>query len=216
MNLLWVTSYNSQYYDATTVNIIDTWKKLPGDIKFINDDIDKNNFLDCNFKKNNLSKIEVKFWKKSRSILNFLYSHKDYDFIVWLDADVEILQTPEVINILPESHQLLSANKKIPQNGTSLDTGFIAFNMKYKRLNEFLKIYETFWLTDNFEKLPFRYDAPALEYILKKNVFEWKNLWSEKITKGKSFCGFEDSELEKYFYHYWGKKKKNAEIGWKK
>ena len=52
-------------------------------------------------------------------------------------------------------------------------------------------------------------DTLVLEEIIKKNNYLWKNLWYGYIKNSrKHYCGFEDSELEEYFLHYWGKFKR--------
>ena len=63
--------------------------------------------------------------------------------------------------------------------------------------------------TEEFDNLTFRYDTLVLEEIIKNNNYPWKNLWYGYIkTSRKHYCGFEDSELENYFIHYWGKFKR--------
>jgi hypothetical protein len=47
--------------------------------------------------------------------------------------------------------------------------------------------------------------------VLFNTPFNWKNLWDGDITKGKGkfYCGFDNSPLEKFFFHHWGKKSKS-------
>jgi hypothetical protein len=225
-NVVWFTGFNSEYYTSVFSTVIDSWSVLPGNIHFyVDENIDelKNDnrviysHIDYTNQPIDFNKLEFKFWKKSRSIVTGIKDAitKNYDYAIWLDADVEVLKEPLLKNLLPRTDELLSANSKIPDNGTALDTGFVAFNLKNESLRVFLNEYESFWKNGKIELLKnytFRYDAPALEKILQDNKINWKNLWYGTIThhkkEGKHYCGFQDSELEEYFYHYWGKFKR--------
>lgn len=231
-NISWNTGFNREYYNLFFSKIVPTWDLLPGDVNFYIDDeitslkndprkIDSNlNMLDC---PSILSGIEVKFWKKSRSIISAIKRTKEnYDYCIWLDADVKILKTPNIEELVPRVDELISVNNKIVEFDRSidkwknpylkdlgLDTGFLAINLKHPQLENFLDQYEMFWKTDEIKEFVRKYDTYVLDRIITKNNFKYLNLWNKKYTGGKHYCGFEDSNLEKYFYHYWGKKQKD-------
>ena len=106
---------------------------------------------------------------------------------IWSQANVNIIWIPSFV-ILSET--------------TRLTVGFW-------NINDWIFQYENFWETIEFDSLTFRYDTLVLEEIIKKNNYPWKNLWYGFIKNSrKHYCGFEDSELENYFLHYWGKFKR--------
>jgi hypothetical protein len=90
-----------------------------------------------------------------------------------------------------------------------LDTGFIAFNLKHTQFKNFLNQYENFYKSKDILEIVRKYDTYVLDKIIEKNNFKYLNLWNGEHTSGKRYCGFEDSKLENFFYHYWGKKQKS-------
>lgn len=219
--IIWVTAFSQQYHDTVFSKVIDSWDLLPGNVEFLIDDplvkINSKYSMDIvnlgELPSKNFSVAEIKFWKKSRSIVHAIEKYKEnYDICIWLDADVQVLENPDLTLLLPNEDELLSANRKIPKNNTAIDTGYVAFNLKHQKINQFLGLYKNFWNTNEINNLPYRYDTCVLEQVLFTAPFNWKNLWNGDITKGKYYCGFEDSKLEKYFYHYWGKKRKESKI----
>ena len=216
--IIWFTGLNLEYYNTVYSQVIDSWSLLPGDIKIYSDDMidvlsNDSRFcisnIDYNISKK-LNHMEFKFFKKSRSIIKGVKeSIGKYDFCIWLDADVKVIRTPDLLNLLPTDLEIISANSKIPDNNTAIDTGFLAINLNHPNINDWIFQYENFWETIEFDSLTFRYDTLVLEEIIKKNNYPWKNLWYGFIKYSrKHYCGFEDSELENYFLHYWGKFKR--------
>jgi hypothetical protein len=216
--IIWYTGLNAEYYENVFSQVIDSWAHLPGDVKIYSDDKIESLVNDkrlCTVQLDftsdkNFKDLEYKFFKKSRSILHGIRENVGkYDYAIWLDADVKIIQPPNLTNLLPNNFEIVSANSKIPDNNTALDTGFLAINLNHPNLNNWVVEYENFWNTDEFDNLTFRYDTLVLEEIIKNNNYPWKNLWYGYIkTSRKHYCGFEDSELENYFIHYWGKFKR--------
>lgn len=214
MKILWTSGTSQSYFENVSGYTLDSWKYLEGD-KVI--------YLDTPFSiptvptkithfakwkyPDGLNKSEFKFWKKSRSIVSSLENARSlYDYVIWVDGDVEVLQKPNLDIILPSKQELLSAVQKRGKHGTGLDTGFVAFNLRHKNFRDMLFEYTNYWLSDKLDELSFRYDAPVLEKIIEK--YNWKNLHNPGELSGKSHCGFEGSLLEPYFMHYWGKKQK--------
>lgn len=231
-NILWVTGFNKKYYDYVFTKTQHNWVYLPGEQVFLIDEPilelsnDHRTFLVSpslyNLPKN-LTNNELKFWRKSRSLVTAMKLFADeFDYIIWIDADVTVLEPPDLIGILPEENQLLSVvNKIIDYDKTinkfenpylvdlGLDTGFVAYNCKYQYFHQWLELYENFWNTESLYQFVRKYDTYVLDKIISDNNFEYKNLWNGIRSKGKYYCGFENSPLEKFFYHYWGRKQKD-------
>jgi len=229
----WNTGFNEEYHKHFFSKVKHTWDLLPGDCNFfvekeilslIDDQRIVNTRLDLTTCPSFLSGIEVKFWRKSRSIVSAIKkSKKHYDYCIWLDADVQVKRIPKIEELIPGEDELLSVNNKkiIKLDETlnkwenpylkdlGLDTGFVAFNLKHPELDNFLEQYESFWNSEEILQFVRRYDTYVLDRILNKNNFKYLNLWNGNHTSGKKYCGFEDSNLEKYFYHFWGKKQKD-------
>lgn len=225
LKIFWATGFGNEYYQEIFKKVKTSWDLLPGTVVFyVDDQIDELaddprvqltnlNLDNC---PSSLEGLEIKFWKKSRSIISAITDAKKlgYDYCIWLDADVNVLHAPTLDTLLPNSSELISANSKLIKRkekgskGTSMDTGFVAFNLNHPGIDKCLKQYTKFWNSEELNELPYRYDTCVLERILEKNNFGWKNLWHGSITKGRSFCGFEDSDLDLYFFHYWGRGQK--------
>lgn len=210
MKILWTSGTSKDYYQTVSSKTLPTWNYLKGNkLLYLDDvfDIIEIETKITDFSKwqapVKLSSAERKFYRKSRSILSAL-ENTNYDYIIWIDGDVEILQEPNLSEILPTNDDLMSVVKKPGKDGTGTDTGFIAFNTNHKNISYFIEEYSNYWISDKLNSLPFRYDACVLEKIVEK--YQWKNLFVE--LKGKPHCGFEGTLLEPYFTHHWGKKGK--------
>lgn len=221
MKILWTSGTSRRYYTTVSSNTLPSWKYLDGDKKIYTDQdmlIGGINTETVNFnywpEPSDLTPSEYKFYRKSRSIVSALKgSIGQYDYLIWLDGDVEVITKPHLPKILPRKDQVLSTIKKFSKNGTGLDSGFIAFNLKHKKIHNLLFEYTQYWQLEKLNDLPYRYDACVLEKILEN--YNWKNLINEDyngIKDKKNHCGFEGSELENYFYHYWGKKQKQQQF----
>jgi hypothetical protein len=227
LKILWATGFDQSYYDYAFQQVKATWDLLPGDVRFYTDDVIDELVddpravhapIDPRTCPGILSQNEAKFWKKSRSIITAI-KNSDHDYCIWLDADVQVLAEPQVADLLPLKDQLLSVNNKThaprivkTKNNiidTFIDTGFLAINLRYPRLGEWLDHYEKFWHTDQMAQLRRKYDTYALEIIMAQHNYPWRNLWHGTNTGGKFYCGFEDSDLDRYFFHHWGRKRKD-------
>jgi hypothetical protein len=226
MRILYATGTSRTYFSTITGYTLPSWKYLIGDkIVYLDEDFKIPSFKTRSimfekWKKPSLfSASEEKFYRKSRCIVQALEDGWKYDYVIWIDGDVEVIKQPNLLEILPNSNELVSAVRKPGKDGTGLDSGFVAFNMKHKSLGVFLSEYTSFWLDkERLRALPYRYDAPVLEEILKK--YTWRNLLNDDYDgdnpEKKHHCGFDGSVLEKYFLHYWGKKLKQQRFSNKK
>jgi hypothetical protein len=225
MKILWATSFDAKYYEWIFFTIQSSWDLLEGNkIFYMDNEIqqlanDSRAVLsNIDFSKSpvGVSMKDKKFWRKSQSFISAirLASKNQYDYCIWLDADVMILKKPELSELLPGPDQIISVNHKTVIPGgvadLGLDTGFVAVNINHPQLHTWVDQYEEFWNLDEMETLTQKYDTYVLDRIINKHGYQWKNLWYGVHTHGKHYCGFEDSDLEKYFFHHWGKARKNA------
>jgi hypothetical protein len=228
------TGFDETYYRLVFKNVQSSWALAPGDQKFYldqpipalaNDRRAVQSTMNLAMCPKFLSGKETKFWRKSRNIIQAVReSQAHYDYCVWIDADVKILKSPLGADILPREHELFSVTNKLIDNPPTreeklkniylidlgIDTGFLAFNLRHPRLNELMNLYENYWHTPAMQNMIRKYDTYALMDIVETHNFSYRNLWRGVNTSGKHYCGFEDSELEQYFYHYWGKKNKGT------
>jgi len=232
--ILWATGFDESYYRLVFKHVQPSWHLIPGDQKFYldqpilalaTDSRATQSIMNTGVCPEFLSGKETKFWRKSRSIVQAVReSLEQYDYCVWIDADVKILKSPAGADILPGENELFSVNNKLINNPPTreqkiqniylvdlgIDTGFLAFNLKHPRIRELMDIYENYWHTPAMQRMIRKYDTYALMDIVETHGFSYRNLWRGVNTAGKHYCGFEDSELEQYFYHYWGKKNKGT------
>lgn len=223
MKILWATGFDRVYYDWIFSKVRSTWESLPGDVKFyVDDNIPelKNDSratpsrIDPTTCPPVLIRKETKFWKKAQCIIRAVHDarEKKYDYVIWLDADVTVTAQPRLDTLLPGPDDIVSVNHKIVIPGSKidlgLDTGFVAVNLNHPRLVEWLDQYTKIWQTNDLLTLKRKYDTYTLDHIINKYGYKWKNLWHGENTRGKRYCGFENSDLELYFYHHWGSKNK--------
>ena len=225
MKVLWATGFDKKYYNWIFSKVQHTWKLLPNDLRFYTDDfipalVDDPRAVPSgiDFSKcpPNLTRKESKFWKKALCIIAAVRAAhaQQYDYCIWLDADITVTGAPDLTSLLPDADQILSVNHKIVPSGPGqridlgLDTGFVAVNLRHPQLLEWINHYENIWVTDEMNSMTRKYDTYVLDRIINKYSYPWKNLWHGVNTHGKHYCGFEDSDLEQYFFHHWGSKQK--------
>jgi hypothetical protein len=226
MKILWATGFDRKYHDWIFCQVNHTWTQLPGDVRFyVDDEIPElaadpravPSGIDPATCPTNLTRKESKFWKKAQCIIQAVHdarAHK-YDYVIWLDADVTVIKPPQLDTLLPGPDDIVSVNHKIvpvtPEShiDLGLDTGFVAVNVNHPRLTEWLDQYTTIWHTDEMLTMKHKYETYTLDRIINKYGYQWKNLWHGENTRGKRYCGFENSDLELYFFHHWGRKHKS-------
>jgi hypothetical protein len=190
MNIAWSGLADAKYYEHIAKYCLPSWTKLPGD-KYVvcdNNVIDipsieivkwndiynqKNKFTEfCNRTK------PVNFWRKMQSQVWALTALKNYDWVVLLDTDVEILDFDilEFDNILKG----ILADNYIWATGESqlkkLDAGHIVVNMKHPKLTQLIYEYEDIWESKKIFSLFRAYDGEALESMfVKYPSFKIKN-----------------------------------------
>lgn len=107
-----------------------------------------------------------KFAKKGFSIIHALeHMQKDYDRIVWLDADL-MLKSPmsvDVIDMLCPDDTLSAhfgvIHKKEEKKYFSCETGFFILNCNHSDFNKFLDTYKSIYINDDIDNLRRFYDG---------------------------------------------------------
>jgi len=226
MRILYASGTSRSYFSTISGYTLPSWRYLVGDkVIYLDEEfsipsINTKTMIFEKWKEPSLFSVaEKKFYRKSRCIVQALEDGKKYDYVIWLDGDVEVIKQPNLDELLPKGNQIVSAVQKPGKDGTGLDSGFVAINMKHKDLGVSLSEYTSFWINkERLRALPYRFDAPVLEDILKK--YEWLNLVDDDYDADdplrKHHCGFDYTRLNKYFLHYWGKKLKKERFSKKK
>lgn len=176
------------------------------------------------FHKNNPKKYNLNFLVKSYQVnyLKFCFKiftmikasriYSDYDFLLWLDADILIKKKLDfkILNFLFKKEYFCSylnrelVKRKIPTNS---ETGIIIFYLGNKDSKRFFSFLEDLYFSGNLFKLPAWCDASAFDVsrITFKKLFGTK---FNKLSSGKSlFPIYDEKILNEYFSHPMGDKK---------
>jgi hypothetical protein len=182
MNVAWSGLADAKYYELIAKYCLPSWRKLPGDKYVICDEnvikIPAIKIVQWNnvYNQNNLftefctRTKPVNFWRKMQSQVWALRTLRDYNFVVLLDTDVEIVKfnQEEFDSILKG----LLESKCIWATGESqlkkLDAGHIVVNMSDPRLDQLLYDYENIWESKKILDLDKAYDGHAVESLFEK------------------------------------------------
>jgi hypothetical protein len=182
MNVAWSGLADAKYYELIAKYCLPSWQKLPGDKYVICDedviDIPNIEIIQWNdvYNQGNLftefcnRTKPVNFWRKMQSQVWALRNLRQYDFVVLLDTDVEIIKfnQEEFKQILID----LAKSKHIWATGESqlkkLDAGHIVVNMGDRRLDQLLYDYENIWESKKILELDRAYDGEAVESLFEK------------------------------------------------
>lgn len=182
MAIAWSGLADSKYYHHIAKYCLPSWQNLPGDKYIVHDstDITNSNFTVIEWEKiynrNNTftkkcrRKKPMNFWRKMQSQVWALKNLIDYDFVVLLDTDVEIINfNQEEFNSILENlknYDLIWATGESQLN--KLDAGHIVVNMKNKKVNNLIFDYENVWESGEIFNFDRQYDGQAVDYLLKK------------------------------------------------
>ena len=183
MNIAWSGLADLKYYELIAQYCIPSWCKLPGDKYLVYDQpykIDFPNFFlipwnDVYNQRNKFTEFcsrtkPINFWRKMQSQIWALRALKNYDWVVLLDTDVEVLNFDilEFDNILKG----ILDNNFIWATGESqkgyLDAGHVVVNMKHPKLAQLMYDYEDIWESKKIFSLYRAYDGDALESMFTK------------------------------------------------
>jgi hypothetical protein len=182
MKIAWSGLADAKYYEFIAKYCLPSWQRLPGDKYIICDDnvidipnieiVQWNNVYNrgnlftefCNRTKS------VNFWRKMQSQVWALRNLRQYDFVVLLDTDVEIVKFNQ--DVFEQILSDLIESKHIWATGESqlkkLDAGHIIVNMSDSRLDQLLYDYENIWESKKIFELNRAFDGDAVESLFEK------------------------------------------------
>ncbi len=181
--ILWSGLADKNYYNVIAKYCLPSWIKLPGNKQVIHDaasiDIPSIDIVDwqqvpnlnSKFLKSHHGKKSQGFWRKMQSQVWTVRQYQaQYDFIVLLDTDIEILDFDH--NMFEAELKMFSESNLVWATGESYrrghDSGFIIINCKHPTVNKLLDYYENIWESGVIHTLKKPYDGDAVE-----SMFEW-------------------------------------------
>lgn len=218
--ICWFTSASrSLYQNNTYKKCLDSWNKIPypkvlfGEENFSlngfqNIDID-NIIRDTDFFTSKKRKGVIRrFYFKAVSIF-WALKNLDYKFIVWLDADIEVLK---IINVFPSFadptaslwfslNQDFSKNPKDFLNG-GIDTGMIIFN-KELIPSSFADEYIDYWHSEKIYNLEKAKDTFVFKDLSKKYPSSNLLIDYKFLPFGSNY--FENTIFKGYLHHHIGR-----------
>jgi len=202
MNIAWSGLADEKYWEYIAKFCVPSWKKLPGDKYIITDSdqlnlsyakiIKQENVLNKNakFLKMSDNKKQGNFWRKMQSQVWALRNLKQYDWLVLLDTDVEILDFDQ--DKFYEEIENLKKSNLIWATGQSqlrkLDAGHIIINMRHPQLTDLTNHYENIWETGDIFKLNRPYDGDAVESMF--SIYPSHRLKNRDYGKGLHLYDF--------------------------
>lgn len=176
--IIWSGLADATYYKVIAQYCLLSWAKLPGEKNIIHDSnlikIKGISITPWEIVPNNNSKfLELSpnkkpwgFWRKMQSQV---YAYKkfknNYDFIVLLDTDIEVLDFEidafeAMLTDFKESNHIWATGQS---NRRGHDSGFIILNTAHPRLKELIEYYENIWESGAILNLEKPYDGHAVE-----------------------------------------------------
>lgn len=233
MNILVVTSWSQTGYELYGKRFVETAKLWPEcmTLAIIDDDMlardqsfqafkerHAGRKMDASSPSYDYRQDLLRFSHKIYALKVALDLFKDYDYLVWLDGDIETRKapTPEfLMQICPQDKDgaLLSRANTAPHP----ECGFMSFNLKAKGL-DFLRSYIAFYEKDDILKLSELHDSHAFMAMIVAHVQSKDSVWEDLCPTGGGPYGldaFENSILDEFFVHKKGARKTsmtNAEI----
>ncbi len=160
----------------------------------------------------------VRFANKVFCVVNGVRNSKDYDYVVWIDADTFTFR-PVPLNffesLLPTDTMVTylgRENPKLRDGGKYPECGFVGYNLKHPEVQNFVNEWEQLYVTDNVFKLLEWHDSFVFWHLTKKYQTE-KAIKVNDIGYWKGVRGhhvFVNSELGLYMDHMKGKRKKHG------
>ena len=217
MNLHFITSISSAYWNNIAKQCISTWD-LPGRVTVYIDqthgDLDwiKQIPYHCELlhvpplestQHANNAKIR-KFWGKSSAQIHAVEHGNTNERIVWMDADIEQLQTvPSELFDFEFNEPVAVLHSGQPND--EWESGLVIFNQAHGKLSQFMKHYSNNWNNNEVLATLYKpYDAPVLGYTAVQRGFV--NLCHD--TGGINKLALENSRYRGYLNHLIGKANK--------
>ena len=163
----------------------------------------------------------VRFSNKVFCVVNGVRNSKDYDYVVWIDADTftfrpvpldffeKLLPTDTMVTYLGRENPKLNDGGKYPE------CGFVGYNMKHPEIQNFVNEWEQLYVTDEVFNLLEWHDSYVFWHLTKK-YRKQKNITVNDIGYWIGVKGhhvFVNSELGLYMDHMKGKRKKHGTSG---
>lgn len=181
-NVAWSGLADAKYYELIAKYCIPSWTKLPGDKYIVHDDniinIPRFNIVQWNdiYNQGNLftefcnRTKPVNFWRKMQSQVWALRNLRQYEYVVLLDTDVEIVkfnqeEFDKILDGLVQSKHIWATGESQLKK---LDAGHIIVNMNDPRLDQLLYDYENIWESKKILELDRAYDGEAVESLFEK------------------------------------------------
>lgn len=179
--LIWSGLADENYYNVIAKYCLPSWKMLPGDKNIIHDSNSINieslsitpwriaNNINSKFLLRAPSKKVWSFWRKMRSqIWAAKQFKKNYDFVILLDTDIEILTTFDIKLFEQELENFVNSGL-VWATGRSQsrlhDSGFIILNTSHNLYDKLIADYENIWEGEDYKisLLDKPYDGHAVE-----------------------------------------------------
>lgn len=158
----------------------------------------------------------VRFANKVFCVVNGVRNSKDYDYVVWIDADTFTFRPVPLDffkSLLPADTMVTylgRENPKLLDGGKYPECGFVGYNLKHTEVQNFVNEWEQLYVTDDVFKLLEWHDSFVFWHLTKK----YQNQKSVKVNDIGYWKGvrghhvFVNSELGQYMDHMKGKRKK--------
>ena len=180
MKIAWSGLADEGYWNLIAQYCLPSWEQLPGDKFIIHDSnkinitgakiIDLETVLDktCSFLQDPRTvRKSTNFWKKMQSQVWAFRNLKDYDYIILLDTDIEVINFNE--EKLYNEIKNFSKSNMLWGCGTSQtdkhDSGFIILNPNCKDTEILINTYENLWNSGKIFDLHRPYDGDAVESL---------------------------------------------------
>jgi hypothetical protein len=163
----------------------------------------------------------VRFANKVFCVVNGVRNSKDYDYVVWIDADTFTFRPVPLSffeKLLPQDTMVTylgRENPKLNDGGKYPECGFVGYNMRHPEIHNFVDDWENLYVTDDVFKLLEWHDSYVFWHLTKKYRQE-KNIQVNDIGYWIGVKGhhvFVNSELGLYMDHMKGKRKKVGSSG---
>jgi hypothetical protein len=202
--IAWIGHSDTNYWNYIAKFCVPSWKLLPGKKILITDFLDMHlsefTIIDCEKVYNKISKFpneiskgkkQTNFWKKMQSQVWAIKNLQDYDFLILLDTDIEVINFNsdsffKKIDIIESKNCLWGIGRS---QDKLLDSGFIIINNKHCDKNNMVREYEQYWETEKIHLLKKPYDGDVVQELT--NQYPYFGLENYGWGDGRHFydCG---------------------------